>query len=297
MYNTEETKMNANRKYKASLFAELFSEPNRLRELYNALAGTDYGEETIIEINTLESAFFNDLRNDVSFTIGGKYVLLLEHQSTINSNMPLRLLSYIARVFEKITDDRAIYHDKLIEIPTPEFIVLYNGIKPFPAEKTLKLSDAYKGTDKTIEKFGSLELTVRVVNINPGYNDDLLQKSEALNGYTAFIEYVRNRQETGLNLNDALKEAVNWGIAQDVLRAVLIKYGVEVSGMIPGTTFDIDIAKEVWREEALEEGYEKGREEGREEGYEKGREEARKEFKAEIEELHRQIAELQNKND
>jgi len=135
------------------------------------------------------------------------------------------------------------------------------------------------------------------VNINPGYNDDLLQKSEALNGYTAFIEYVRNRQETGLNLNDALKEAVNWGIAQDVLRAVLIKYGVEVSGMIPGTTFDIDIAKEVWREEALEEGYEKGREEGREEGYEKGREEARKEFKAEIEELHRQIAELQNKND
>jgi len=245
--------MEANRKYKATLFSELFSEPNRLRELYNALADTNYGIETDIEITTLDSAFFNDIRNDVSFTIGGKYVVLIEHQSTINANMPLRLLSYIARVFEKLTDERAIYHEKLMALPTPEFIVLYNGIKQFPAEETLKLSDAYKGVDNAVEKFGSLELTVRVVNINPGFNDDLLQKCETLNGYTVFIERVRNLLNNGLNLQDAITEAIKWGKTQDVLSAFLTEHGAEVSNMIPGTTFNIDIAKEVWQEEAREE--------------------------------------------
>ena len=71
--------MEANREYKATLFSELFSDKDRLRELYNALAGTDYGEDTPIEINTLENVLFNDLRNDVSFTIGGKYVVLMDN--------------------------------------------------------------------------------------------------------------------------------------------------------------------------------------------------------------------------
>ena len=124
--------MEANREYKDTLFSKLFSKPYNLIELYNAIANTDYSKDTKVEINTLEDVFFKDLKNDVSFTIDDKFVLLLEHQSTINANMPLRCLMYIARVFEKITDERAIYQEKLLRIPTPEFIVLYNGEKPFP---------------------------------------------------------------------------------------------------------------------------------------------------------------------
>ena len=247
--------MGANREYKSTLFSELFSEPQTLRELYNALADTNYGEDTIIEINTLESAFFNDIRNDVSFTIDNKYVVLLEHQSTINANMPLRFLMYIARVYEKITTERAIYHEKLINLPTPEFMVLYNGLKAFPAEKTLNLSDAYIGTEKSIEKFGSLDLTVKVVNINPGYNDALLNKSKTLNGYTAFIEHIRHNQSKGIILRDAISEAINWGMTQEVMGKFLTEHGTEVGYMIPGTTFNIDIAKEVWQEEAYEDGF------------------------------------------
>ena len=149
--------MDANRKYKDTLFSKLFSNPSRLREIYNALADTDYNDDTPIEINTLEDAFFNDLKNDVSFIIGGKSVVLVEHQSTPSKNMPLRFLLYIARLYEKITDDRTLYREKLLKIPTPEFIVLYNGIKPFPAEMTLKLSDAYMAESKPAEMFGSLE--------------------------------------------------------------------------------------------------------------------------------------------
>jgi len=265
-YNQEVGTMEANREFKATLFSKLFSEPDKLRELYNAIADTDYGEDTPIEINTLESVFFNDFRNDVSFTIGGKYVVLLEHQSTINDNMPLRCLMYIAHVYEQITDNRALYHKKLLKIPTPEFIVLYNGTKQFPAEETLRLSDAYAAADESQKNFGSLDLTVRIVNINPGYNDELLQKSETLNGYTAFIEHVRANQRRGIDLHDAINEAINWGMSQGVLDAFLAKQGSEVTSMIM-TEFNIDVAREVWQEEAREDGLEEGRKEGREEGF------------------------------
>jgi len=269
--------MAGNREYKSTLFSELFSNPTALRELYNALADTNYGEETPIEINTLENVFFNDLKNDVSFTIGDKYVVLLEHQSTVNSNMPLRCLMYIARVYEKMTEERAIYHEKQIEIPTPEFIVLYNGIKHFPSEKTLNLSDAYKASDEACTHSGSLDLTVRVVNINPGFNDELLQKSETLSGYSAFVDRVRSNQERGCKLNDAINEAINWCMTEGKLKKYLTDHHSEVSGML-FTEFNIDIAKEVWQEEAREDGYE----------------DARKEFQARIDALEAENKELRS---
>jgi len=244
--------MAVNREYKATLFSELFSEPGRLRELYNALADTDYDEDTPVEINTLEDVFFNDVKNDVSFTIDNRYVVLLEHQSTINSNMPLRCLMYIARVYEKITDNRAIYKEKLQKIPTPEFIVLYNGAKLFPSEETLHLSDTYIATDELYKSIVSLDLTVRVININPGFNDDLLQKSKTLNDYTAFVEHVRGLKQNGSALRDAVKSTITWGLSQDILGTFLTEHGLEVSSMLY-TEFNIDIAKEVWQEEAREE--------------------------------------------
>jgi len=245
--------MGANRKYKDTLFSKLFNDPSRLRELYNALADTEYGEDTPVEINTLEDVLFNDLKNDISFTIGGKFVVLVEHESSLNKNMPLRFFLYMARVYEKIIGDRAMYHhDKLLKIPTPEFIVLYNGLMSFPPEKTLRLSDAYLAEGKPPEKFGGLELTVRVVNINPNGNAELLRKSETLNGYTAFVERVRhNNRSLGMELRDAISEAVKWGVEEGVLSAFLERHGSEVQNML-FTEFNIDIAKEVWQEEARE---------------------------------------------
>ena len=223
----------------------------RLRELYNALADTDYGEDTPIEINTLEDVFFYDLKNDVSFTIDGRFVVLIEYQSSISNNMPVRFLLYIARVYEKIIDDRAAYQEKLLKIPTPEFIVLYNGTKPFPPEKTLRLSDAFIAESKSPEKFGGLELTVRVVNIKPSSNEALLRKSRTLHGYSAFVERVKRNKDVGMELGDAISEAVKWGIDGDILSSFLTQHGSEVQNML-FTEFNIDIAKEVWQEEARE---------------------------------------------
>ena len=103
--------------------------------------------------------------NDVSFTIGGKVIFLVEHQSTISENLPIRLLLYIARVYEKIIEKKAMYRQKLMKIPTPELIVLYNGKSYYPDEKVLRLSDAFSEAPMHTEMFGGLELTVRVLNL------------------------------------------------------------------------------------------------------------------------------------
>ncbi|MDR2571899.1 MAG: hypothetical protein LBD23_16595, partial [Oscillospiraceae bacterium] len=94
--------MNANCEHKASLFSSLFNDPEKLRILYNAIADTNYDENTPVEINTLDDILFKDQMNDISFIIGGKSVVLIEHQSTVSDNIPLRCLMYIGRLYEKI---------------------------------------------------------------------------------------------------------------------------------------------------------------------------------------------------
>jgi hypothetical protein len=96
--------MSANTKYKDSLFSWLFSDPDTLRELYSAIEGVPLDPSVPITINTLEDVLFMDMINDISFLVAGKLVILIEHQSTINPNMPLRLLLYVARVYQKIID-------------------------------------------------------------------------------------------------------------------------------------------------------------------------------------------------
>ncbi|MDR2658613.1 MAG: Rpn family recombination-promoting nuclease/putative transposase [Spirochaetaceae bacterium] len=132
-----------NRNYKDSVFTLLFSDKSRLLELYNAIEGTNYTNAEDITINTLQDALFLDRINDLSFQFRDKVIVLIEHQSTINLNMPLRLLLYIARIYEKIIDNNHIYSRKRMAIPRPKFIVLYNGKEYLPDRSVLKLSDLF----------------------------------------------------------------------------------------------------------------------------------------------------------
>ena len=106
--------METNTNYKSSVFSLLFSDPDTLRELYCALEGVTLPADVPVTINTLSDVLFMDKVNDISFEIGGKVVVLIEHQSTINPNMCLRLLLYIGRVYEKIIKDKKIYSSKKI---------------------------------------------------------------------------------------------------------------------------------------------------------------------------------------
>jgi hypothetical protein len=119
----------ANRKFKDSIFVKMYNSNWKVISLYNALTGKLYSPDTKVEFTTLSDVLFKDLNNDLAFIIDDKLIILIEHQSTLNNNMPLRLLLYISRVYEQIVKIKDMYRKKGLKIPKPEFIVLYNGIE------------------------------------------------------------------------------------------------------------------------------------------------------------------------
>ena len=243
----------ANREYKNSVFKNLFHDEKRALELYNALTDNRFTADDGLCFTTLENVLFMDRSNDISFTIGGKLVVCIEHQAGINKNMPLRALIYIARVYEKIIDNKAIYRTNLFMIPTPEFYVLYNGKAAYPDEATLRLSDAFRYVNLAVaEKLPPLELIVRVLNVNVGHNEKILKKCESLRGYAVFTGKIREYQRAGQSLDDAIVAAIDYCIANGILMEYLKKNGSEVRNML-FTEFKMEEAQQVWLEEGREE--------------------------------------------
>jgi predicted transposase/invertase (TIGR01784 family) len=219
-----------------------------------------------VSINTLENVLFMDLYNDISFEIGGKLIILIEHQSTINPNMALRLLLYIAHVLEKTVKRKSLYSGKRLTIPYPEFYVLYNGQKPYPDEEILRLSDLFAKPQELglpEKAYPLLELEVKVININEGRNEAILNHCKTLSEYSRFIaksyEYLK---EIG-DRKKAVEETVKYCLKHDIIREFLETHASEVSNMLI-TEWNMEEAREVWQEEAREEGLEQGLEKGRE---------------------------------
>jgi hypothetical protein len=146
---------NANEKYKDSVFTLLFNNPDILRELFSAIKNITLPSDVRIDINTLSDVLFRTQRNDLSFLVDGRLIVLIEHQSTINNNIPFRFFLYAARLYEKITDPKKRFMRKLIELPDPEFIVLYNGKAPYPDHKELRFSNALMRDKKRSEEHTS----------------------------------------------------------------------------------------------------------------------------------------------
>lgn len=86
----ESQSYSSNRNIKDSVFRLLFDEEANLLSLFNALEGTDYKDKDVIRINTLKGAIFNEAKNDLSFSVEDLYLNLVEHQSTLSENAPLR---------------------------------------------------------------------------------------------------------------------------------------------------------------------------------------------------------------
>lgn len=241
-----------NREHKDSVFTDLFNYDETARknvlELYNALFDTNYTDENMIQMVSLENVLFMNLKNDVAFIAGDRRIVLSEHQSTINPNLPLRNLMYIAREYEKIIPVKDRYKSSQIKIPTPEFIVFYNGSRDYPVEKTLKLSESFKEK----EEFSGLELVVRVININSDKQHEILGKCPVLREYSSFTEITRKYKGDKQQLEKAVKECIQKGILADYLSR---KSCEVVNLLLDEYSYETDM--EVQREEASEEAEER----------------------------------------
>ena len=228
----------AKRSYKDFLFRMLFQEPRQLLDLFNAVNGTDYQNPQDLEIVTLENAIY--------------------------LNMPLRILLYAAREYQKLIKDDSLYASALLKLPTPHFVVFYNGERDMPERTVLRLSDAY---EKPVEK-PDLELSVTMLNINSGYNEQLKETCTLLGEYMQYVEKVRHYTKT-MHLDQAVSKAVDDCIQEGILAEFLTSWKSEVIAM---SIFEYDEKREkkkllqterkYARLEGLEEGMQKGMQKG-----------------------------------
>ncbi len=268
----ESVKYKANDRYKDNLFRFIFGrEENKqnLLDLYNALNNSNYRNKDDLEINTLDNVIYMRMKNDVSFVLDNQMVLL-EHQSKYNPNMPLRGFLYFAKLYEtRIASEmnpKNIYYPKLVKIPTPQYIVLYNGTDRKIGESIiLKLSDAFEDNNKP----EGYEWSAKMININVGKNHELLLKCKILGEYSSFVDCVRKYSKINDDFTVAIDKAVNECIEKGILKDLLIKYSAEVKNMLL-TEFDEEkdwaIMARGYKEIGYEEGIEEGKKEGKKEG-------------------------------
>ena len=250
-----------NRLVKNSILVDLFSddvdaEQNDI-DLYNALHEEKLPEGTTVQKVKVENVLYLNFKNDISFGLNGKILVLAEHQSTINLNMPLRSLLYVSRIFEQLVPVKERYRKKILPLPTPEFYTFYNGTEPLPAECELKLSSAYiMKTDDPM-----MDLKVKVININPAAGHEILGRCEVIRQYSEFIETIRKYQTGGdtSSYYHAILECMNNGILTEYLH----RKGSEVVNFLQAEydyEMDLAVQREEAKEEAMEEAMEKAME-------------------------------------
>lgn len=264
---------NAARNYKDRIFRMVFREKKALLALYNAMNETDYENEDDLKVTTLESALYLEMKNDVSFVLYDE-LLLYEHQSTKNPNLPLRNLFYVSDVYSELTKDLFLYGSVPVQIPEPKFVVFYNGLENMQEREVLKLSSLYAKKAEHIR----LELETLVLNVNVGYNKILMERCRQLSDYAQFVSEVRKRLSKKIPLSEAVNEAVEDCIQRGILAEFLSKNRAEVI-KVSIYEYDEEKVKRMFKEECMKLGMEQGKqigiEQGKQIGIEQGIEQAR----------------------
>jgi hypothetical protein len=243
------------RTYRDGVFRLLFKEEKAAAGLYTALSGEacDFSQ---IEVVTLGDPTFLGMQNDLALLANERALILAEHQSTFNPNMPTRFLLYSAEIYRGFLNKQTsgdIYGTKLVSIPRPELVILYNGDdNSIPPMKELRLSDAFMGVADS-EKFGTIELTTVMYNINNGMNTEMVNRSDDLRGYVELVDAVKYYLSIDKDIENAVRTAVKKCREKGILADFIDKYMREVIEVL---TQDYTVGQygEDMRQEGKQEG-------------------------------------------
>ena len=238
-----------------------------LLQLYNVLHGTAYTDPHELQIVTLDNAIYISRKNDLAFLLAGS-INMYEHQSTLNPNMPVRFLIYLAQEYQLLVEsmDKSLYGSELIPLPTPQCVVFYNGIADTPDEYELRLSSAFSNQD--VEP--AVEVVVKVININYGHNEYLMQGCGMLSQYAQFVTVTREYANRYNNREEAMNATIEYCIAHGILEDILRKHRSQELGSLL-EEFD----EKKYARTLRAEGYEAGRTDGFTEGEQYGLEQGK----------------------
>ena len=248
------------RNQKDTLFRMIFSTRENLLSLYNAVNHSHYTDASELEIVTLKNAVYMNMKNDQAFLLDMQ-LNLYEHQSTWNPNMPLRFLMYVAKEYQMLVRNQTLYASALVKVPTPHFVVFYNGETEQEAETILRLSHSFQQkTDKP-----ELELMVRVLNINLDKKQEVLEACQLLKEYMLLVNKIRRYTDEYKDINQAVEQAVTECIEENILADFLRKNRAEAIEMCI-FEYDDKREKELIRKAEYAEGMKEGERIGREAG-------------------------------
>ena len=216
-----------NPRVRDTLFCKYAGTASNLLAISNAIRGTNHTDASRIQINTLQGSFYSNLKNDISFILDTLIMMLIEHQTTLNPNMPVRLLNYVAELFKIYLEPekRKMYSSSLIQIPAPEFYVFYDGDDTSFERKILKLSDAFKAPSN------KLELIVHVYNLATGKNEALKSICKPLREYSTFSNHYKILRKQGLDIDEAVRDTIRYCIDNNVMKDYLQHNESEVINM------------------------------------------------------------------
>jgi hypothetical protein len=154
----------------------------------------------------------------------------VEHASTVCLNYPLRGLLYLSKEYEKILEERGekLHKRSIIKIPTPRYVVFYNGREERPEREIFRLSDAFENKDVD----ACLEMTAEIININFGKNKELLNACKILGDYVTLVTKIREFTAQTGELADGIMQAIDYCIENDCLKDLLVGARAEVESML-----------------------------------------------------------------
>ena len=117
---------------------------------------------------------------------------------------------------------------KMIKLPTPQYVVFYNGIERRAEKEILRLSDSFIMPCSE----GEYEWTATVYNINDGHNNDLMNKCKILQEYATMVAKIREFRQKGCDLDMAIEETIEYCLLHDVLKEFLLEHKSEVADML-----------------------------------------------------------------
>ena len=265
-YQVNNCRLRAKDQYKDTIFRMLYRDKKNLLSLYNAVNDRNYTNPDELQIVTLENALYMEIKNDLAF-IMDMNLYLYEHQSTYNPNIPLRNLFYIADEYQRLVVQKSLYSTAIQKIPTPRFIVFYNGTKKVEDRSEFRLSSAYENPTEDPD----LELRVTMLNVNDGHNNELMEHCRTLKEYAQYVARVRKyAADPDIVLEEAVERAVEECIKEGILAEFLMRNRAEVI-KVSIYEYDREFEEKKLRKAEYEAGRQDGIEIGRRDGIEIGR--------------------------
>lgn len=207
------------RDIKNSVFCDLFEDPENQFKLYKFL----HPEDTTVTVKdfktvTIKNIFTDQLYNDLGFTVRNKLLFLVEAQSTWSINIIIRIIMYYAETLNDYITEQGWnkYGSKKLDIPRPEFYVVYTGTDKKNVKEFYSLAEEFFDGDNSF-----IDVKVRILQADENNKDIVSQ-------YIAFTKIFAEQVKLYGRGEKSILETIRICKDQDVLREYLEKREQEV---------------------------------------------------------------------